>query len=81
MRLPYLSESHIGSITDYVPGSSTLRLRPSRLTVFHLIPARAITSGVILDRLLKGKASGTNDGLGHRPTAVPPDSGIHCCFW
>ncbi|XP_042560681.1 GTPase Era, mitochondrial [Clupea harengus] len=58
-------------------GSSTLRLRTNRQSVFHFTPACYIASGVILDRLAKGKAPGTDDGLGHRPTAVPPEPGEH----
>ncbi|XP_062392191.1 GTPase Era, mitochondrial [Sardina pilchardus] len=60
-------------------GSSTLRLRTNRQTVFHFTPACSIASGVILDRLVKGKATGTNDGLGLRPspTAVPAEPAQH----
>ncbi|KAG5283990.1 hypothetical protein AALO_G00021740 [Alosa alosa] len=58
-------------------GSSTLRLRTNRQTVFHFTPACSIASGVILDRLVKAKATDTNDGLGLRPTAVPPEPAEH----
>ncbi|XP_063060171.1 GTPase Era, mitochondrial [Engraulis encrasicolus] len=58
-------------------GSSAPRLQTNRPTVFRLTPACNVSSGVILDRLEKGRVTSTEDGVLHRLTAVPPEPSEH----
>ncbi|XP_016380848.1 GTPase Era, mitochondrial-like [Sinocyclocheilus rhinocerous] len=56
-------------------GCSVFGPQTVRKCLFHCTPASLVSSGTFLDRLQKGRAVLSDEGLCHHPVSVPSDSG------
>lgn len=70
-------------------GCSVFRPQTIRKCLFHCTPASLVSSDAFLDRLQKGRAVVSDEGLFHHSVSVPSDSGKNvynlsklqdCCF-